>query len=103
MLTNNPNKNEMRFSSDDEFYEFCVFPKLIPVKKVLKNGTEIYYTDFNFTDAYKNCVNNGTKFIIEDENSRIYKTGHVSYRTITKCVDNLEPYFNASKPKKKNK
>lgn len=90
---NNPYK--MFFSSDDEFYNFCVVPVLVTRESTNPNtGETIRYFDFDFTYEYLNALKNGVQFIIKDEDSQIFKHGAVSYRTITKPVQNLKQYFN---------
>lgn len=86
--------NIMYFNNDDEFYKFCVVPKLIPIQYFDKSGNEKYYNDFNLSNRYNYALDKGIKFCIKDEDSQIYKHGCVSYRTITKEIDNLEPWFN---------
>lgn len=85
--------NIIYFDSDDEFYQYSVVPELIPVHYVDNLGADKYYTTFEFTPQYQNDVNNGMTFIIKDEDSNIFKHGAVSYRTITKDVQNLEQWF----------
>lgn len=85
---------KMYFNSDDEFYKFCVVPEIIPVEYIDVDGTTRYYMDFNLTTAYHDAIEQGKKFIIRDPNSQIYKHQAVSYRTITKPIQNLEEYFN---------
>lgn len=78
----------MIFDCDDDFCRFCIDPNIV----LANNDINMGY-DFNFTTSYLDAVNKGTKFIIRDENSQVYKHGEVSYRTITKPVQNLEQYF----------
>ena len=85
--------NKIYFDNDQEFYEYSVIPELIPIQYFDTTGTERYYTDFNWTPSYNDAVNNGMVFVIKDEDSQIYKHGGVTYRTITKDVPNLEPWF----------
>lgn len=85
--------NIIYFDSDNEFYDYAVIPELISIAYTDKNGIERYYTDFNFTTQYNNAVNNGMRFVIKDEDSQIYKHGCVSYRTISKEIPNLDPWF----------
>ena len=85
--------NIIYFDSDNEFYDYCVVPELVPVQYIDSEGNEKYYSDFNFTPQYNNAVNNGMTFIIKDEDSQIYKHGGVSYRTIFKEIPNLDPWF----------
>lgn len=94
MLKIRTNTDTMYFTSDDEFYNFCVVPKLVVCTDTDDEGNVLRYTDFNFSDAYNNAIAQNKKFIIRDENSRIFKHGCVSYRTITKPVSNLEEYTN---------
>lgn len=81
------------FNSDEDFYNFAVVPKLNVIKQTDAQGNESSYCDFDLSNEYKYAVANGIKFIIKDEDSQIYKNQCVSYRTITKPVVNLVPYF----------
>ena len=81
------------FKSDDDFYKFCVVPEIIPVEYINPNGETKYYMDFNLTNAYNDAVKQGKKFIILDPNSQIFKRQAVSYRTITKPIQNLVEYY----------
>lgn len=87
------NENIMYFDTDNDFYEFCVLPKLVPIQYTNIDGDIAYYTDFNFTNAYQDAIKNGIKFVIKDEDSQIQKHGSVTYRTITKPIENLCQYF----------
>lgn len=89
-------QNIIYFDNDDEFYDFCVDPKLIPIqtKHYDINGNPVYYCDWNYRDLYNQALANNSTFIIKDENSQIFKHGEISYRTITKPVQNLKQYFN---------
>ena len=84
--------NKMFFNSDDDFFTFCVNPNLI-VKTDNINGEDTYFTDWDFTDAYKKAVENGTRFIICDDNSVITKRGCISYKVNTKPIQNLDPFY----------
>ena len=77
--------NIIYFDNDEEFYEFAVIPEL-----VTKDGK---YFDFELSSQYKNALKSGKKFCIKDEDSQILKHAAVSYRTITKDIDSLEPWF----------
>ena len=85
-------KNVMFFDKDEDFYNFCIVPKIIPVKYIDNTGNEKYYTDFDLTYEYNNAVKNGTSFVIKDPKSSIYKHKAVSYRTMTKPIKNLLDY-----------
>lgn len=89
------NQNIIYFDNDDEFYNYAIVPELIAKETdhINKYGYPIYYTDWNFSNGYNTAIDNGTSFIIKDENSQIYKHGAISYRTITKPVQNLQQYF----------
>ena len=93
MLKINKDTNIMYFDNDDEFYQFCVAPVVIPIAST-KDGITSYSFDFDFTQGYKNALSNGKRFVIKDEDSQIYKRGAVTYRTITKPIQNLDQYFN---------
>lgn len=85
--------NIIYFDSDNEFYEYCVIPELIPIQYTDGEGVERYYTDFNLSPQYNDAIKNNMRFVIKDENSQIYKHGAVSYRTITKDIQNLDPWY----------
>lgn len=85
--------NIIYFDSDNEFYDYCVVPELVPVQYIDSEGNERYYNSFNFSSQYNNAVNNGMRFIIKDEDSKIYQHGCVSYRTISKDIQNLDPWY----------
>ena len=87
------NDNVMRFKNDEEFFNFCVNPTLVINECGAPCIEGTYYQTFNFTKDYNDAVNNGKQFMICDENSQIYKRGAVSYKTITKKVNNLVPYY----------
>lgn len=80
--------NTIYFDSDDEFLDFALDRRI-----VIKEGKNCLYTDFNFTSMYQKEVDNGVRFCIKDENSQIEKRQAISYRTITKEVENLDPWF----------
>ncbi len=77
------------FENDDEFYAYCVDPRIIP----MKSEKGFYYTTFNFTPQYLSDINDGVKFIIKDVNSKIFKHKAVSVGIMNKRVQNLEQYF----------
>lgn len=80
--------NIIYFDSDDEFLDFCVVQA-----PVIREGKHGKYIDFDLTSTYKNELEKGTRFCIKDEDSIITKRGMVSYRTESKEVQNLEPWF----------
>jgi hypothetical protein len=85
-LTNAP---QIRcFDNDEDFYNYCVDPRIVP----MQSEKGYYYTTFNFTPQYIDDVENGIKFMIKDENSQIFKRGCVSVGLMSKPVE-LEQYF----------
>lgn len=78
------------FDNDDDFYNFCVEPKIYPA--VDANLNDLGYIDFNLSSAYQDAVTAGKSFMIKDLNSKIYKNQCVSYRTISKPIQNLKKY-----------
>ena len=85
--------NTLYFESDDEFYGWCVVPKLECKKYINRDNKESQYCDFNLTFEYEKAVKEGKQFIIKDVDSKIYKHGCVSYRTISKPIKNLKPFL----------
>lgn len=86
MLYNKKN-NLYVFDNDEDFYNFCILPG-IKVKYVGENpSADNCYMDFDFTNGYNDAVTAGSKFCINDRNSRVAKRKCVSYHTITKPVD----------------
>ena len=83
----------MYFDSDDDFYKFCVVPVIVPKERVSRDGTIRRSMDFNLSNDYHNAVKDCKIFIIKDPKSQICKHQAVSYRTITKPIENLEEYF----------
>ncbi len=82
--------NRIFFDNDDEFYNYVVDPAMIITQSDI-NGQ--YYNDFNLNPEYLDGVKNGCKYVIKDEDSKIFKHKAVSFRTITKPVYNLCPYY----------
>lgn len=78
------------FDNDDDFYNYCVDPRIVPMKD---EEEDFYYTTFNFTPQYISDVNDGVKFIIKDVDSKIFKRQVVSLGLMNKRVQNLEQYF----------
>lgn len=82
------------FNTDNDFYKYCVEPKLVKVEYINSIGETNSYIDFNFTPGYLEDVKNNKIFIIRDKNSQIIKHNNtVSYRTISKKVNNVKPYY----------
>lgn len=77
------------FDNDDDFYNYCVDPRIIP----MKSDKGYYYTTFNFTPQYLDDIKNGVKFIIRDVDSKIFKHQVVCVGLMNKRVKNLEQYF----------
>ena len=77
------------FDNDDDFYNYCVDPRIIP----MKSDKGYYYTTFNFTPQYLDDIKNDVKFIIRDVDSKIFKHQAVCVGLMNKRVQNLEQYF----------
>lgn len=91
------------FDSDDEFTDFCVKPYATVVYP--QNGSP--YIEGDYSDEYKQCIEEGKRFIIKDEDSKVYRRNCVCKRVPIKLedfpsyhrdtlvqldVDNLEDY-----------
>lgn len=81
--------NRIFFGSDDEFYNWAVTPTL----QIKQSKSGHYYSDFDFSTKYKQAVEDGKLFVIEDEDSVIFKRKCVSVATETKYVSNLIEYY----------
>ena len=42
----NTKDNIIYFDSDNEFYDYCVVPELVPVQYIDSEGNEKYYTNW---------------------------------------------------------
>lgn len=88
------NNKYMFFDCDNDFYEFSINPNPIFNTKDYEEGLSKYLTfTYDFSEAYYDAINNGITFVIKDPNSAITKHNCISHRTITKPVQNLEPYM----------
>lgn len=92
-------KNLIIFDNDEEFFNFSVSPNF---EVNYSNTSDRYFYTINFTDDYNNAISNDIYFIINDENSQIEKHNCVTYKTISKKIQNLEPYNMLSLIKKIN-
>lgn len=79
--------NVIVFKNDEEFYKWCIDPELY-----IKEGKSCSYTTWDFSYDYKKALREGKKFAIYTNDSRVLKNGDISYRTITKKVENVVPY-----------
>ena len=87
------------FESDEEFTDFCLAPYAV----VKQTETGIWYVEGEYSDLYKKAIKKGTKFIIKDEDSAVYRRKCVTKRVpvqgtcrdtlIQMEVQNLELYF----------
>lgn len=90
------------FSSDVEFEDFCVAPYAV----IKETGSGVLYYTGEYSDEYLECIENGTTFVIRDEDSVVYKRQCVCKRVpvmhegrplgrdvlVQLSVENLEPY-----------
>ena len=85
--------NTITFADDNEFYDWAVVP--YDVFERTENGTLIY--TWNFTSAYEKAVEEGTKLIIDDQNSQVVKHQSVTHRTVTRPVEVLPRQYERRK------
>ena len=99
-------ENTIFFESDDEFTDFCV----APYAEILRSDNGSPNFEGRYSDEYLKCVEEGAKFVIKDENSKVYKRQCVCKRVqvrdgdavlnrdvlIQLSVQNLEDYFDYS-------
>jgi hypothetical protein len=86
--------NAMYFDNDTDFFNFCVSPVIVAREYITPAGDTSYFSDFDFTDDYNTAINDNIAFVIRDPKSSIMKhNGVVSYRTISKQTQNLEPFY----------
>ena len=81
--------NKMYFDSDKDFFDFAVVPVLVTKEIIGADGTKKYTFDYNLSWEYENALKNNKIFVIKDPNSQICKHQAVSFRTITKPIQNL--------------
>lgn len=72
------------FNNDDEFIGFA-----INVTPVFIKSNDVTFFDFDFTDDYKQCIENNIFFKINDIDSSIMKRKELNYRLVCKPVENL--------------
>lgn len=92
--------NIIYFESDNEFTDFCLAPYGVVIYP--EDGSSPYWTGV-YSDAYKNAIIEGMKFVIKDEDSVVYKHECVTKRVpiqgtgrdalVQMDVQNLEQYF----------
>lgn len=96
-------ENIRYFASDQEFEDFCV----APYAKIKETANGVMRVSGNYSEEYLDCIENGVKFIIRDEDSVVYKHQCVCKRVpvmhngkflgrdamVQLKVENLEPYF----------
>ena len=95
------------FENDAEFEDFCIAPYI-----TVKTGDTSYHGDYS--DLYKQYLEEGKSFVIMDEDSVVYKRMSASKRVpvlldgkpmgMDRCaqvrVKNLEPWFGRRVPQK---
>ena len=96
-------ENIRYFASDQEFEDFCV----APYAKIKQTDSGVMRVSGNYSEEYLDCIENGVKFIIRDEDSVVYKHQCVCKSVpvmhngkflgrdamVQLKVENLEPYF----------
>lgn len=76
-------KGVIYFDNDKEFEDWALNPELDIV------SSEIPYFTVDYSTAYKEEIDKGTKFCIKDAKSAIFKHKRMSCRTISLPVENL--------------
>lgn len=84
MKIDNGNKLSI-FDNDDEFISFALNPS--PNIHTDQNGCKWF--DYDYTDDYRNMINNGYRFYISCPNSSVCKRNGISVHTVFKPVSNL--------------
>jgi hypothetical protein len=72
--------NILFFENDDEFADFCIAPYAIV--KISEKGNIDY--EGEFSEMYLKAIEEGKKFVIKDEDSKVYKRSSVSARVFAK-------------------
>ena len=99
--------NTVYFESDAEFEDFCIAPYI-----TVKTGDTSYHGDYS--DLYKQYLEEGKSFVIMDDDSVVYNRMSASKRVpvlldgkpmgMDRCaqvrVKNLEPWFGRRVPRK---
>ena len=95
--------NKIYFNLDGEFTDFCIRP----YAEIVRNGNSAPSVIGDYSDEYNQCLEQGKVFIIEDEDSEVYKRQCVSKRVpvlmdgvsigrdtlVQLDVQNLEEFF----------
>lgn len=89
------NKNEkiMYFDNDDDLAIFCINPELKVYTTKTTLGDVITLADYDFTPQYYKALDDGIMFCVKDKNSRLNKNGLLAYKTCTKKINNIVPYY----------
>ena len=74
---NSVNENVMHFATDKEFTDFCV----APYAEIVRSDKGMLFIEGRYSEEYLKCINAGKRFVIEDENSLVYK-----HKCVTKRV-----------------
>ena len=61
--------NMLFFESDEDFEDFCIAP--YAVIKMKEDGRPVIC--FDYSDLYKQCLEEGKSFVIKDVNSKVFK------------------------------
>ena len=91
------------FASDQEFEDFCV----APYAEIKETADGVMYVSGKYSEEYLECLEDGVRFVIRDEDSVVYKRQCVCKRVpvmhnssllgrdtlVQLKVENLEPYF----------
>lgn len=81
--------NILFFENDDEFADFCIAPYAI----VKRSERGYLYYEGEFSEMYFKAIEEGKKFVIKDEDSKVYKRSSVSGRVFAKSELDGEVYI----------
>ena len=81
--------NILFFENDDEFADFCIAPYAI----VKRSERGYLYYEGEFSEMYLKAIEEGKKFVIKDEDSKVYKRSSVSGRVFAKSELDGEVYI----------
>jgi hypothetical protein len=89
-MVENSDKTTIYFESDDEFLKWALNPE---IKLKDSDVSGMTYFDIDFTDDYMSALKAGKHFVIMDDDSKICRRKAVTLGTVSKKVQNIDPYF----------
>ncbi len=93
-MVTNTDYNVVYFDTDDDLYKYVVIPQIVQREYTNNAGETAYYGDFDLNPVYYDDLDKSVVYVVKDPNSQILKhNGVVSYRTISKKLDNVKPWY----------